>query len=275
MKKTTLFFVPLIAIFTALGCQNKGLQAQQIPLKRTTPPATDFPNVGHIDADGGTCSGTLLKDDWVLTAAHCVDALPAKDYRFTLHPNPEKAAAIDYVQVDTIRIHPEYVRKEGTPGVENETLGVDVALLHLAKPASLFAKDKLMTVSHQVLNSTDTLLNVGYGENADGTYGYRKVKDVRFTNYFDLPTKTLKIFGGGIDVTRGHSGELGCMGDSGSPLVAVSGGKYLIMGVFSTTETKRVEEFPEDLACKSGDTHGNYIATASFESWVAAEIKAL
>ena len=227
-----------------------------------TPEAKEFPNVGFVEADTGVCTGTLISAHWVLTAGHCVDERPVKDYRFTLDANPNVNNP-EWSQADGVTIHPEYEIKYETPGV-------DAALIHLAAPVPGFDPAKRLALSTEDIAAIKgfTLLNVGYGENFDDPGGYRRVKDLKYDEYFELPAKTLKFKRGGISITRSKTNELGCAGDSGSPLVLKHAGGYSLMGVYSTSESKDIAKIPEKQECKIGDTHGNYIAASTFEKWV-------
>jgi len=225
------------------------------------PPASEFPHVGFLEADAGVCTGTLLAPRWVLTAGHCVDERPASYYRFTVHPDPRTGKPPVYVNADRVIFHPEYHPKLETPGV-------DAALIRLESDLPM-VQAKPLPLSTLPVSLSDTLLNVGYGENSDGTEGYRRVKDLRFIEYQALPAKTKTFPSGILHVTRGKDGELGCAGDSGSPLVMVRQGKNFLMGIYSTSENNGIVDVDlRDDDCKKKETHGNYIATRTFEVWV-------
>lgn len=252
-----------LALLSLGACQKAATQAQMDAL---APQAKEFPNVGFIEADSGVCTGTLLTAQWVLTAAHCVDEKPVKDYRFTLDPTTVTGTPL-FTPSENVVIHPEYHIKLETPGV-------DVALVHMVTPVPHYVVEKKMALAQDGLSSLKNyaLLNVGYGENFDDPGGYRRIKDLKFSEYFELPAKTLKIAEGGISITRGKTNELGCSGDSGSPLVLHQPSGFTILGVYSTSESKHVVKFPEKHDCKIGDTHGNYIATKAFVDWVKKTI---
>lgn len=90
--------------------------------------AGDMAAVGRIEfANGpGTCSGTLVREDLVVTAAHCVsDDGRAQVFRPGDGPDGEVFA------VDRFVFHPLYDEAAGRP---EWRFRFDIALLHLAKP---------------------------------------------------------------------------------------------------------------------------------------------
>lgn len=105
-----------------------------------------FANVGNwqlqLDDEWfGFCTGTLVTENVVLTAAHCMDffgvdgGLPVEDLRITFDPTPD--AGSTYYGVDHIVIHPEWANRPILRG-NSKRLGLappaeDIALVWLAE----------------------------------------------------------------------------------------------------------------------------------------------
>lgn len=96
--------------------------------------------VGRIElGDRGFCTGSLVADDLVLTAAHCLydketgERLDAATFRFLAGWRNGRAEA--YRSVTRALVHPDY--RFADAGEEMATVGSDLALLRLDQPIRL------------------------------------------------------------------------------------------------------------------------------------------
>jgi secreted trypsin-like serine protease len=192
-------------------------------------PATrDYPGMVAMQLRGEfQCGANLLRADWILTAAHCVQEVPPADLTFVLGKRALSDPGGETIGANQVIVHEEY---EGS--------GYDVALVHLAR-ASIQPLATLVSPAQRPLWAPDRRATViGWGSTVflgPGSDELREV-DVPIVSDSSCRVSYPLSFDPETMVCAGElfGGRDSCSGDSGGPLlVPETGDRMLIAGVVS------------------------------------------
>ena len=226
----------------------------------TTPPSTDcecgvenvntrivngrrasvgqFPWVVYVRLAGGwnSCSGSLISDRYVLTAAHCV---PENEDPFDIvvHTGQECGITRTWSKLELIKVtrivrHKEYMGVSGT--------GNDIALLELEKPEFGTSRSIMPVCLSNATSSFDNYIISGWGLVNDGltlvTNGCLNEADVTV-----MESRECKRYGSAFQkseyvICAGSESNI-CRGDSGGPLMSRKDGLVLQSGISSFGRT--------------------------------------
>jgi hypothetical protein len=175
-----------------------------------------------IGSRGSFCTGSLIAQDLVLTAAHCV--LPGADYKVIL-PGETPPRLLD---IRRMASHPQFNVK----GMLAHRASADVALLQIAAPLpSSKAPAPLGAPAVPIeVGSRFTVAGVGVTKRGDGKSGGTiRAADLAVTG----KPGTLQIRLADPLTSNTRDGLGACTGDSGAPAFEMQGGRAVIVGVVS------------------------------------------
>ena len=175
-----------------------------------------------IGSRGTFCTGSLIAQDLVLTAAHCV--LPGADYKVIL-PGETPPRLLD---VKRMASHPQF----NVAGILAHRASADVALLQLAAPlpASKAPAPLGAPVIPIEVGSRFTIAGVGVTRRGDGKSGGTiRAADLAVTG----KPGTLQIRLADPLTNNLREGLGACTGDSGAPAFEMQAGRAVIIGVVS------------------------------------------
>ncbi|WP_170771058.1 trypsin-like serine peptidase [Ruegeria lacuscaerulensis] len=172
--------------------------------------------VGRLDiGTQGFCTGTLIAQDIVLTAAHCaLDRATGRPYapgQVTFRAGLSQGQSLADRKVVQIAVHPDYAKH---PSLSNAGVRADVALMKLEQPIPLSIADPFALHSGRVTG----------GEVSLASYGRGRSEAITRERSCDILQRVQGLILFNCDIT---------FGSSGSALLARKGSRWQILSVVS------------------------------------------
>lgn len=212
------------------------------------------------------CGGTLVRKRWVVTAAHCVDALSPLQVHVLTGTNKLDGSGVRHPVV-SITVHPRWSR---------ETIDFDVAVLRLGTEAEddlLHAELATQRDEDEFAAPGDMLLASGWGSTTASPLHYGPVLQKVRLPVVSREDCAIMSKPGGVAITgrmicAGYEAVAKgtCHGDSGGPLAffRVERGKriWTLVGIVSWGKG----------GCAPPDAFGVFARVSALRSWILATI---
>ncbi|CAG0907275.1 unnamed protein product [Cyprideis torosa] len=216
----------------------------------------DYPFAVTLQRSGSQyCAGAILNEEWVVTAAHCTDAVPSGFQVVSGVTNKYDSSATKTSA--TVVQHPDY---------DGFTLENDISLLRLATPLTLGATQDAISTATQPQFAYGDLTVVGWGSTREGGSTVDELLQVTVP-FVDDEACNDYYSSSGYDIAdsmicAGEAGKDSCQGDSGGPIVNdIGGGAYEHVGIVSW-----------GIGCAREGYPGVYSETAHFNDWINAQM---
>ncbi|MFI6663064.1 serine protease [Streptomyces sp. NPDC050523] len=180
-------------------------------------PPGDFPYMVSVRGSSHECGGVIISDQWVLTAAQCVDGRSASDLSVRAGTDEHAAGGIDFTVTQVVK-HPDY---------DSGSHDYDIGLIKISGEFALGIRnvDKVALPASDTQSATGTTATlIGWGATQEGGALSQRLQEASVPvvdhatcqkQYDGYNTVTDRMLCAGP--TAGGVGS--CTGDTGGPLL--------------------------------------------------------
>ncbi|MBE1577859.1 S1 family peptidase [Amycolatopsis roodepoortensis] len=196
------------------------------------------------------CGGSLISEDWVVTAAHCVRGAQPGQIRTRIGARQHNSGGTE-TGVSRIIVHPDFTGEE--------PLGQDIALVRLDKPVT----ERPIKIAEAVGEAGTGTRILGWGEHcAEQNCGAPEILQELDTKV--RPAEDCRSLVAGKEICTGSDtpDAMGCYGDSGGPQIKGRPGEWELVGATS-------RDGDADPKCASG--LGIWTDVTVYRDWIAEQ----
>ena len=177
------------------------------------------------------CSGVLIDQRWVLTAAHCVQGMSASEIQVAVGAYDLTRFTGGRTPVKSIRIHPQF----SSTSLYNDIALVELGVPSPVAPIALFSGESGDNTPPSLLGRLVTVLGWGLADSATSWYYPEILRQVNLPVVADSTCNAIYTYPiSPAQFCAGYyEGKDACEGDSGGPAVVQVEGRWVHAGIVS------------------------------------------
>merc|ERR1719238_211496 len=217
-----------------------------------------WPWIVTLNNGGQYCAGSILNEEWIITAAHCTEGgVNGHTIKAGLH-NKHGGQHQQEVTITESYLHSNY---DSSQGISN-----DISMVKVSPPLDLAAAQigpVCLPEQGQLPPIGETCYVGGWGALQSGGWGPDNLHSVNVNMYEDVICLQDNSYGSSfvpeVEICAGkwEGGKDSCQGDSGGPLVCVINGEPVLTGIVSWGH-----------GCASAGYPGVYAEVNAFIDWM-------